>query len=171
MKEYLEVGKIVGTHAIKGEVRVEPWCDTPEFIRQFKHLYFEQGKVKLTVENVKTHKTTAIVKIKGTDTVEAADVLRGRILYIKRSDIKLPKGSFFIQDIIGLTVVNDKNENEVYGEVTNVYPTGANDVYEITGEDGKKTLIPVIDDVVIFVDLKGGKILIRPLGGMFEDEN
>jgi len=171
MKDYLEIGKIVGTHAVRGEVRVEPWCDSPEFIKKFKHLYFEEGKEKLTVESVKVHKTTAIVKLKGTDTVEDADLLRGKILYIKRSDAKLPKGRYFVQDIIGLTAVNDEDENVVYGEITNVYPTGANDVYEITHLDGKKTLIPVIDDVVIKVDLKNGKMLIHPLGGMFDDED
>ena len=171
MKEYLEIGKIVGTHALKGEVRVEPWCDSPEFIKKFKNLYFDEGALKLPVESVKIHKTIAIVKLKGTNSVEEADLLRGKVLYMKRSDAKLPKGRYFVQDIIGLTAVNDEDEELIYGEITNVYPTGANDVYEITAEDGKKTLIPVIDDVVIKVDLKKGKIFIHPLGGMFDDED
>ena len=171
MKEYLEIGKIVGTHALKGEVRVEPWCDSPEFIKKFKTLYFNGGTQELSVESVKIHKTIAIVKLKGTDKVEEADLLRGKVLYIKRSDAKLPKGRYFVQDIIGLKAVNDEDERIIYGEITNVYPTGANDVYEITSADGKTTLIPVIDDVVIKVDIENGKIFIHPLGGMFDDED
>ena len=171
MKEYLEIGKIVGTHALKGEVRVEPWCDSPDFIKKFKYLYFNEGEEKIAVESARAHKTIAIVKLKGTNSATEADLLRGRILYIKRSDVKLPKGRYFVQDIIGLTAVNDEDETLVYGEITNVYPTGANDVYEITSEEGKKTLIPVIDDVVIKIDLKKGKIFIHPLGGMFDDED
>ena len=67
MKEYLEIGKIVGTHALKGEVRVEPWCDSPEFIKKFKTLYFNGGTQELSVESVKIHKTIAIVKLNGPD--------------------------------------------------------------------------------------------------------
>ena len=103
--------------------------------------------------------------------MEEADLLRGKVLYIKRSDAKLPKGRYFVQDIIGLKAVNDEDESIIYGEITNVYPTGANDVYEITSADGKTTLIPVIDDVVIKVDIENGKIFIHPLGGMFDDED
>ena len=67
MKEYLEIGKIVGTHGIRGEVRVEPWCDTPEFLRKFRTLYFNAGAEAVDVLSVKIHKTIAILKLRGVE--------------------------------------------------------------------------------------------------------
>lgn len=168
-KRYLEIGKIVGTHALKGEVRVECWCDSPQFISQFKTLYFDNGKTPLKV-NSRPHKNIAIVKIEGTDTVESADMLRGKLLYIDRNDISLKEGVHFIQDIIGLSVI-DADTKEKYGKVSDVLKTGANDVYEVTGNDGKKYYIPVIKDVIVSTDIENEVLLIRPLKGIFDDED
>ncbi len=171
MKDYLEIGKIVGTHGIHGEVRVEPWCDSPEFIRGFRTLYFSSGAEPVAVESVKIHKSTAILKLRGFSSPEEADLLRGRILYMNRKDAKLPEGRYFIQDLLGLRVQDEQNETVFYGSITDVFPTGANDVYEITDENGRKTLIPAVDEVVKSVDPENGVMKIRPLGGMFDDEN
>ena len=169
LKKYLEIGKIVGTHGVRGELRVECWCDSPEFFAGFKKLYFDEGNEKIEVKS-RPHKNIALVKINGVETVEQADLLRGRVLYIKRSDIKLPKGVNFIQDIIGLEVV-DVDNGTVYGKVTQVLKTGANDVYEVKGADGKVYYVPVIKDVVIETAPAKGKVLLRPMKGIFDDED
>lgn len=169
LKQYLEIGKIVGTHGVRGELRAECWCDSPQFFAYFKKLYFDEGKEKLDVVS-RPHKNIALVKIKGVDTVEQADLLRGRVLYVSRKDIKLPKGTNFIQDIIGLEVV-DAQTDEVYGKVTEVIKTGANDVYEVKDENGKAYYVPVIKDVVIETSPKKGKVFLKPMKGIFDDED
>ncbi|MGO5111895.1 ribosome maturation factor RimM [Oscillospiraceae bacterium LCP25S3_E10] len=169
MEQYLEIGKVVSTHGLRGELRVDPWCDSPQFLCQFKTLYLKKGETKLSVSS-RPHKTIAIVKAKGIDTIEEAEKLRGKVLYINRSDAKLAPGEYFIQDLMGLDVI-DIDTNENYGKITDVLKTGANDVYQVTDEDKKDYLIPVIDDVVKEIDINGGKVLIKPLKGIFDHED
>ena len=169
MEQFLEIGKIVGTHALKGELRVDPWCDSPQFLCKFKELYLAKGATKLSV-NSRPHKNIAIVKVKGIDTIEEADKLKGKILYMNRSDAKLAEGEYFIQDLIGMEVL-DVDNNTKYGTLTEVFKTGANDVYQVTDENKNNYLIPVIDEVVISVNLEENKVLIRPLKGIFDDED
>ena len=169
VNQYLETGKIVGTHGIKGEMRVECWCDSPEFFCQLKKVYLQEGICCLKVKS-RVHKHIAIMKAEGIDTIEEAEKLRNKVLYIDRNDVALEEGTYFIQDLIGLSVY-DVDNGSLYGKVTDVMQTGANDVYQITDSNGREYLIPVIDEVVIAVDLDSEKILIRPLKGIFDDEN
>lgn len=169
MEQYLEIGKVVSTHGLRGELRVDPWCDSPQFLCQFKTLYLKKGETKLSVSS-RPHKTIAIVKAKGIDTIEEAEKLRGRVLYINRSDARLAPGEYFIQDLMGLDVI-DIDTSKSYGKITDVLKTGANDVYQVTDEKKKEYLIPVIDDVVKKIDINGGKVLIKPLKGIFDDED
>ena len=169
MEQYLEIGKVVSTHGLRGELRVDPWCDSPQFLCQFKTLYLKKGETKLSVSS-RPHKTIAIVKAKGIDTIEEAEKLRGRVLYINRSDARLAPGEYFIQDLMGLDVI-DIDTSKSYGKITDVLKTGANDVYQVTDEKKKDCLIPVIDDVVKEIDINGGKVLIKPLKGIFDDED
>lgn len=169
-KQYLDSGKIVGTHGIKGEVRIEPWCDSPEFLCAFKKLYLdEKGQTFIEVKS-RPHKNITLAKIKGVDTIEAAEKLRGKIVYINRDDITLDEGVNFVQDLIGLEV-KDAENGTVYGRITDVLRTGANDVYEITDSNNKKYLAPVIDEVVEEINVDGGFVLIRPMKGIFDDED
>lgn len=169
VKTFLEIGKIVGTHGLKGEVRIEPWCDSPEFLSQFKTLYFDGGKTAIKV-SARPHKRIAIAKLKGVDTVEQADLLRGKVLWMNRNDTSLKKGEYYIQDLMDCKVV-DIDSNIEYGIITDVFKTGANDVYEITDKESRKYLIPVIPDVVKNVDVYSGEIKIKPLKGIFDDED
>lgn len=169
MEQYLEIGKVVSTHGLRGELRVDPWCNSPQFLCQFKTLYLKKGETKLSVSS-RPHKTIAIVKAKGIDTIEEAEKLRGRVLYINRSDARLAPGEYFIQDLMGLDVI-DIDTSKSYGKITDVLKTGANDVYQVTDENKKDYLIPVIDDVVKEIDINGGKVLIKPLKGIFDDED
>lgn len=169
MEQYLEIGKVVSTHGLRGELRVDPWCDSPQFLCQFKTLYLKKGETKLSVSS-RPHKTIAIVKAKGIDTIEEAEKLRGRVLYINRSDARLAPGEYFIQDLMGLDVI-DIDTSKSYGKITDVLKTGANDVYQVTDEKKRDYLIPVIDDVVKEIDINGGKVLIKPLKGIFDDED
>ena len=165
---FLEAGQIVGTHGVRGEVRVQVWCDSPEQFSAFKHLYWDNEGKKPVKFKARPHKNMALVKLEGVDTVEAAQVLRGRMLYVDRRDIKLPKGSYLVQDLIGITVV-DADSGETYGTLTDVTQTGSNAVYHMTTPNGE-VLIPAIPDVVISVDTKKDILRLRPMKGLFDDE-
>lgn len=169
-KQYLDSGKIVGTHGIKGEIRIDPWCDSPEFLCMFKKLYLdENGETFIEVKS-RPHKNITLAKIKGVETIEEAEKFRGKIIYINRNDISLEDGVNFVQDLIGLEV-RDVDNDTVYGKISDVLRTGANDVYEITNSDGEKYLAPVIDEVIIETDIDNGFVLIRPMKGIFDDED
>ncbi len=169
-KNFLETGKIVGTHGVKGQVRIQPWCDSPEFLCSFKKLYLDQnGQDFLILTAARPHGNVVVATLKGVDSIEAAERYRNRVLYINRKDVKLEKGRYFISDLIGCTVF-DADTKEELGILSDVSETGANDVWHIKmGE--KEYLIPNIPDVVINVDIDGERVEIRPLRGIFEDEN
>ncbi|WRS27440.1 ribosome maturation factor RimM [Oscillospiraceae bacterium MB08-C2-2] len=167
MKEYLECGKIVAPQGLKGEVRVQPWCDSPEYLCQFSRLYLSGGTACLKVEKARTKGNLAILKLEGCNTIDDANNLRGKVLYINREDDP-EDGGYFIQDLLGLEAV-DADTGASYGKVTDIFSTGANDVYELTGEDGIKRLIPVIPQVVLETQITEGRLLIRPLEGLFDN--
>lgn len=170
LNQYLEAGKIVGTHGVKGELRVQPWCDSAEFLAGFRTLYAEKGAQRLEVVSARVHKTLLLLKLKGIDTPEQGDAVRGKILYIDRGDVSLADGQYFIQDLISLDVF-DADSFIYYGKLTEVMRTGANDVYQITSESKKNYLIPAIPDVIQEINLTDGKMLIRPMKGIFDDED
>ena len=169
MEKYLKGGKIVTTHGIRGEAKVQPWTDSPDVFSDLEKLYTKNGETVFEVQNAREHKGMIILKLKGIDTVEAAQKLINTILYVDRNDIELDDGAYFIQDIIGLEVF-DIDNGKCYGKVSDVTSTGANDVFHIT-KDNKTYLIPNIKSVVINIDVEGKKIEIRPLEGLLEYEN
>ena len=99
---YLQTGKIVSTHGVHGEVKLLPWADGPEFLLQFHTLYLDGRPYQ--VEQSRVQKTCVLLKLEGIDTVEAASALRDKIVSIARADAKLPEGSLFIADLLGLPV-------------------------------------------------------------------
>ena len=168
-KQFLEAGKVVGTHGVRGELRIDPWCDSPAFLAKFKLLYFDEGKTAVKV-NCRPHKNIALLTVKGIGSIEEADTLRGKVLYIDRDNVRLDEGEHFVQDIIGLAVT-DIDSGEVYGTVTDVLKTGSNDVYEMEDADRKRFYIPVIPDIVQELDFDKGAVFIRPMKGLFDDED
>ncbi len=172
IKNFLEIGEIVGTHGIRGELRVNPWCDSPDFICKFKTLYYDgQGSCAVQIKSARPHGNIVLLSINGVETVEDAQKLRGKILYMKRSDAKLPKGSYFIAELIGCDVFDADEPEKKYGILSDVSSTGANDVWHITAKDGKEYLIPAIPDVCVETDVAANKIVIKPLKGIFDDED
>ncbi len=165
-KRYLEAGEVVSTHGVRGEMRVQPWCDSPEMLAKLRTLYWDaEGRQPVRVKS-RPHKTLVLVKADGIDTVQDAAARRGHVLYLDRQDVKLEKGRYFICDLIGLRVV-DADTAEEYGVLTDVSATGANDVYHMDYH-GREVLIPVIPPVVDEVDVDGGVVRIHPLEGLFD---
>ena len=161
-KQFLEAGKIVRTHGVRGELVLECWADSPEFLAGLKHLYFDGGLVSSRV-----HKGRVLLKLQGVDTVEQGDALRGKVLYLDRDDVELPEGRYFLQDLIGLKAV-DGNTGREYGVLQEVLPTGANDVYRIVDGAGREFLFPAVKHMIQGVDLEKGIIALLPIPGIFD---
>lgn len=162
----LEIGKITSIFGIKGEVKVQPWCDAPELLCEFDTLYWKSG-TPVVIERSRVQKNMVIMKIEGVDDPDTARKLRNRVLYMDRADVELDEGSYFIADLIGLAV-SDSRTGETYGTLCDVTETGANDVYHIKTEDGKVLLIPAIPEVIDRVDIENGVMEITPLDGLFD---
>ena len=170
LKKYLETGKIVGTHGVKGMVRVQPWCDSSDFLCKFKTLYTDSlGNNSIKVISAKPHGNIVIMSIKGVDSIDKAEALRNKVIYINRDDVTLPRGRYFIDDLVGCNVY-DNDTNAHLGKISEVSATGANDVWHIV-KDNKEYLVPAIDEVIVSVEPEIEKIVLKPIKGIFEDED
>lgn len=168
-KEYLEAGRIVGTHGVRGELRMESWCDDPAFLRGVKALYWDpNGAQKVTVQHSRVHKSFLLLTLEGVTSATMGDTLRGKVLYFKKSDVALPQGRVFVQDLLQCEVY-DEETGRLYGRVTDVITTGANDVYEITDGQGKTYLFPAVPAMIGTMDVENGRMTVRPIGGIFDD--
>lgn len=169
IKEYLEIGQVGATHGVRGEFRLNPWCDGPEFVKKFKTLYRDdKGSNPLKVISCRPHGNVCILKIEGVDSIEDAKALKNTVLYMKRSDVNLPKGKWFISELIGCEVLDADDNNIKYGVIGNAETGVAND-YWYVDTPGGEVLIPAIKDVVINCDVENNKVYIRPLRGLFDN--
>ena len=155
-QQYLQTGKIVSTHGVRGEVKLLPWADSPEFLLQFDTLWI--GGRAYRVESSRVQKTCVLVKLAGIDTVEAASALRDQVVSIDRADAQLPQGSIFIADLLGLPVYDGETP---IGRLTDVMSTPANDVYVVKGKDGQEHLIPAVPEFVLERNVDEGYIRVR----------
>ena len=172
IKQYLEIGKITTTHGVMGEMRLFPWCDDAKALCNLKWIYFDStGKDKMKAQQIRVHKNILIVRLEGVDSIDAARQFRDRTVYAFREDLPLPKGYYFIQDLLGCKVFNADFPERCYGELKEILQTGANDVYRIVDENGVERLLPAISETLENIDVSAGEIYIRPLKGLFEDED
>lgn len=160
-QQYLEAGQIVNTHGIRGEVRIVPWADSAAFLRKFKTFYID-GKAFHVVRSSE-HKRQLIVQFEEVTDINAAMPLKGKTVFIDRADAKLPRGRFFIQDILGADVVTDDGAS--IGKLTDVLDLPGGQVYEVKGPEGEH-LIPAVPEFVKNVDVDGGVITVHLIEGM-----
>ena len=159
-KQYIEAGRIVNTHGIAGEVKIEVWLDSPQFMKRFKTLY--TGDNKLSVTSSRVHKGFLIAKLEGVDDVNAAMALKGRDVYIDRKDAHLPKGTFFVADIIGAEVIDETGSS--VGKLVDVMETPASNIYVVKGEE--EHLIPAVPEFILSTDAENGVIKVHLIEGM-----
>lgn len=169
MVSKLRVGVISSTHGIRGEVKVFPTTDDPKRFKFLKQVILEARREtrELEIENVKFFKQFVILKFKGIDNINDIEKYKGAELWVTRENaVPLEEGEYFIADLIGLRVMTD--EGKLLGIMKDVLQTGANDVYEVTMEDGKDILLPVIDECILDVDLEKGEILVHVMDGLLD---
>lgn len=165
------MAKITKTIGLKGEMRAQIYCDSAEMLTDFDTLYLGKELAPITVTSSRPQKNEmSVIKIKGTDTVEDAQKLCGKIIFLNRDDAELPEGTYFIDDLIGMTV-KDADNGRIYGQINDVLQNGASDVYSIKTESGKELLFPAIPDVLLNIDIENDVMTIRPLPNLFELED
>ena len=165
--ENLEIGQIVNTFGIKGFVKVNPWVNDVTRFDDLKKVYIKIRKSlkELEIEEVKYHKNQVLLKFKGVETVEQAEMLRNAILEIDRKDaIPLEEGEYFIADLLESEVYTD--EGEKLGILEDIFNTGSNDIYVVKNELGKSILLPRIKDVFKEIDVENKKIIVHLIEGL-----
>ena len=163
----LEIGQIVNTFGIKGFVKVNPWVNDVTRFDDLKKVYIKIRKElkTLEIEEVKYHKNQVLLKFKGVETVEQAEMLRNAILEIDRKDaIPLEEGEYFIADLLESEVYTD--EGEKLGILEDIFNTGSNDIYVVKNELGKSILLPRIKDVFKEIDVENKKIVVHLIEGL-----
>ena len=159
-KEFVEAGEIVNTHGVAGEVKIDVWLDSPEFMKRFKRCYID-GK-EMSILSSRAHKSFLLAALEGVEDVNAAMRLKGKRVLIRREDAKLPEGSFFVQDLIG-AVVTDESGREI-GRLKEVMESPASLIYVVQGES--EHLIPAVPEFVLSADPESGVITVRLIEGM-----
>lgn len=166
MKEYIQIGKIVNTQGIKGEVKVLPLTDDITRFEDLDMIYIEDQEREFEIERVWYKKNFVVLKFKGINNINDVLEYKNKVILIPEEDaIKLEEDTFFIHQIIGLVMYTDKGEK--LGIVKDVLQLKSNDVYVVKNEK-KEHLIPATKEVVKEIDLEGNKIIIEPLEGMIE---
>ncbi len=163
----LEIGQIVNTFGIKGMVKVKPFTDDIRRFDELKTVYVEKNsnQTEYEIEEVKYHKDMVLIKFKGIDKVEQAEMLRNSYLTVSRDSVeKLEEGRYYIVDLLGLEVYTD--EQVLLGTLEDIFNTGSNDIYVVKDKQGKQILLPAIQDVIKQIDIENKKIIVHLLPGL-----
>ena len=155
-QQYLDAGQIVSTHGIRGEVKVLPWADGPEFLTLFDRVYLKGREYVL--ESARVQKTCVLLKLQGVDTVEAAQPLRDTVVQVDREDVELEEGTYFIADLIGLREI---------GVIREILTMPGNDVYVVQGEH--TYMIPAVKEFLLETDPDRGFVRVKLIEGMQTD--
>jgi len=168
---YLECGKIINIHGVRGAVKAESYCDTPRVLSSLPQLFLKKNgnyeAYKVTRASVGAGKV--LLYLEGVDTADSALLLKGKTLYAKREDLPLAEGAHFIADLYGLPAV-DADTGRVYGEIISVDDMPSSEMYTIKTPSGKEILFPAIPQFVDRVDVDTA-VYIRPIPGFFEEED
>ncbi len=160
MKEYVEAGRIVNTHGVTGEVKIEVWLDSPEYFRTFKRLFLNGEEKKIL--SARPHKQFVIARLEGVDDLNAAMALKGKTVEVLRADAHLKDGEFFVQDILGFTVVDEKGGK--VGTLVDAEETPASMLYVVRGES--EHLIPAVREFILSIDAEKEEIRVHLIEGM-----
>ncbi len=164
---FLKIGQIVNVHGIKGEVKVYPYTDDIVSLSKKKYVYLDESiESKININLCRIQKNMLLVKFEKIDTVEEAEKLRNKYIYVLKEELdSLEEDNYYVDDLISMQVVDIKN-NKAIGTITYVFNTGANDIYEVLLEDGKKAYLPAIKQVVKKVDIDEKKMYVELMKGL-----
>ena len=159
----LQAGKIINTFGVRGEVKIEPWADSPAFLEDIKTFYIDEKAI--TVLSSRIHKNFLLVSFEGFDDIQNLIRLKGKIVYISRDDAVLEEGQYYIVDLIGLKAI-DSETGDIIGTVVDIMTRPANNVYVIKGKSPQEILVPAVDEFVKDINIENGYIKFRLIEGM-----
>ena len=172
MREYIEAGRIINVHGIKGAVKVESWCDSPAVLKKMKRIFLKADSSGSAYAEKKVISSSVtggfvIMLIDGVSSPEQAATLKNSTIYVHRDDIPVEDGAVLVDDIKGLPVI-DTETGRVYGTLHDVVRIGGRDLYEIEC-GGKTVLLPAVREFIKKTDISSG-IFISPIGGFFDED-
>ena len=168
-KQFLECGIIINTHGVRGAVKIESLCDSPEVLASLERVFvLEGGKYReIEVKETSIFKQFVLATLDGVDDMDKAIAMKGTTLYANRDDFELGEGDYFIADLLGLPVI-DNIDGKVYGKIKDVINRGASDIYVVTTPTGER-MMPVVDEFVKRVDLESG-VYVETIPGLLSDD-
>lgn len=168
-EKYLEIGKIVNTHGVRGALKVEPWCDSPEQLCSLANLYYKKRDeyLPLAVRTASIHKNHVLIYFDGINSIDEAMPLKNRVLFVDRDDLPLADDRVFIADIIGLDVYDERDGSRL-GRLKSVDESPANDLFVVATPDGREVLVPAVEEFIGHIDESG--VYLLPIPGMFDSD-
>lgn len=167
MENFLEIGQIVNSYGLKGQMKIVPFTDNITRYNELKTIYIEVNKQlkEYKIEQVKYHKNNVLIKLEGIDDINDTEQFKNCFVKIDRKNaVKLPEDTYFIVDLIGIEVFTE--ENVLLGKIVDIFPTGSNDVYVVKDELGKQILLPAISEVIKNVDISNKKMIVNLIKGL-----
>ena len=167
--QYLECAIVINTHGVRGDVKLESLCDAPEVLASLERVFvLEGGKYReIEVKRASVFKQFVLATLEGVDDMDKAAAMKGTMLYASRDDFELEDGDFFIADLIGLPVIDNK-DGKIYGKIKDVINRGASDIYVVTTPSGER-MMPVVEEFVKRVDLESG-VYVEVIPGLLTDD-
>ena len=168
-QQFLECAIIINTHGVRGDVKLESLCDSPEVLAQLERVFvLENGKYReIEVKHASVFKQFVLATLDGIDDMDKAAAMKGTTLYASRDDFELGEGDYFIADLIGLPVI-DNVDGKVYGKIKDVINRGASDIYVVTTPTGER-MMPVVEEFVKRVDVESG-VYVETIPGLLSDD-
>lgn len=159
---YIPAGRIVNTHGVRGEVKLEVWLDSPENLCAYPRIFVDGRERKLLSARVQNR--FVLAQLEGVEDLSSAMPLKGRHFTIAREDAHLPEGGYFLQDLLGARVVSDDGRER--GTLTDILERPASEIYVVTGPDGREHLIPAVPAFLVSADADAGLITVRWMEGL-----
>lgn len=168
LSKYLEAGRIANTHGVRGDAVIDSLCDSPKLLAGLKRLYIKKSGeyIEMKVARSAVHNGRVLTKFFGIETLDDILAYKGKTVYAAREDIAIGEDQVFIADLIGLSAYNSETK-ELIGKLTDVVNYGYNDIFEIDCGEGKKVLVPNLDQFVESISLEDG-VFIIPVEGLLE---
>lgn len=171
-EDLLTVGRLVNTHGIRGEVKILSYSDFPDvrFASGKKLIVVPENggsSFEVIVESAREHKGMFITKLKGYTDINQVEKYKGSLLKVPGTDlVELPDNEYYFHQIIGCEVYTEEPGAELLGTITDILTPGANHVWVVKPAKGQDILIPVIDDVVLDVDIPAKRVTVRLMEGL-----
>ena len=164
--DWIAVGRVLGALGARGEIRVQPLSRFPQRFRELRQVYVGEARAPATILHRRSDSRGVVLRLDTLSSREEARALAGAFLYVPEAEaVALPKGEYFVHQIVGMRVVTDTGE--ALGTVREVVSTGSNDVYVVRGPRGE-ALIPATKEVILDVDLASGEIRVHLLPGLLD---